>query len=122
MAIIKMNDAIDFMKQFKRLGCTFALDDFGTGFSSYGYLKNLPVDFVKIDGNFVRDILNDPIDLAMVTSIKDVAEAMSIKTVAEFVESEEIMVQLGKMGVDFAQGFSIAKPDPLSAFVSYNQR
>ncbi|MBF7073624.1 EAL domain-containing protein [Glaciecola sp. MH2013] len=122
MAIIKMKDAVDFIKQFKRLGCTFALDDFGTGFSSYAYLKNLPVDFVKIDGNFVRDILNDPIDLAMVTSIKDVAEAMSIKTVAEFVESDDIMVQLGKMGVDFAQGFCVAKPDPLSAFVSYNER
>ncbi|MEQ3652225.1 MAG: EAL domain-containing protein [Glaciecola sp.] len=122
MAIIKMNDAIAFIKQFKKLGCTFALDDFGSGFSSYGYLKNLPVDFVKIDGNFVRDILTDPIDLAMVTSIKDVAEAMSIKTVAEFVESEDIMVQLGKMGVDYAQGYCVAKPDPLSAFVSYNER
>jgi len=120
MAIIKMNDAISFIKQFKRLGCTFALDDFGSGFSSYGYLKNLPVDFVKIDGNFIRDILTDPIDLAMVTSIRDVAEAMSIKTVAEFVESDDIMVQLGKMGVDFAQGFCIAEPAPLSAFVSYN--
>lgn len=120
MAIIKMNDAIAFIKQFKRLGCTFALDDFGSGFSSYGYLKNLPVDFVKIDGNFIRDILTDPIDLAMVTSIRDVADAMSIKTVAEFVESDEIMVQLGKMGLDFAQGFCIAEPAPLIGFVSYN--
>ena len=120
MAIIKMNDAIGFIKQFKRLGCTFALDDFGTGFSSYGYLKNLSVDYVKIDGNFIRDILTDPIDLAMVTSIRDVAKAMSIKTVAEFVESDDIMVQLGKMGVDFAQGYCIAEPAPLIEFVSYN--
>ena len=120
MAIIKMNDAMSFIKQFKRLGCAFALDDFGSGFSSYGYLKNLPVDFVKIDGNFIRDILTDPIDMAMVTSIRDVAEAMSIQTVAEFVESDEIMVQLGKMGLDFAQGFCIAEPAPLSGFVSYN--
>ncbi|MFT5542928.1 MAG: diguanylate cyclase (GGDEF)-like protein/PAS domain S-box-containing protein [Glaciecola sp.] len=122
MAIIKMNDAISFIKQFKQLGCTFALDDFGSGFSSYGYLKNLPVDYVKIDGNFIRNILSDPIDLAMVTSIRDVADAMNIKTVAEFVESDDIMVQLGKMGLDYAQGFCIAKPAPLVDFVSYNAR
>ncbi|MFQ3207055.1 MAG: diguanylate cyclase (GGDEF)-like protein/PAS domain S-box-containing protein [Glaciecola sp.] len=119
-AIINMNDAIAFIKQFKRLGCTFALDDFGSGFSSYGYLKNLPVDYVKIDGNFIRNILTDPIDLAMVTSIRDVAGAMSIQTVAEFVESDEIMVQLGKIGLDFAQGYCIAEPAPLIEFVSYN--
>jgi len=119
MAIIKMTDALIFISEFKKLGCTFALDDFGTGFSSYSYLKNLPVDFVKIDGNFIRDILNDPIDLAMVTSIKDIAEAMSIKTVAEFVETKDIMVQLGKMGVDFAQGFCIAEPDRLDNFTRY---
>lgn len=119
MAIIKMKDAIDFMNEFKRLGCTFALDDFGSGFSSYNYLKHLPVDFVKIDGNFIRDILHDPIDLAMVTSIRDVAEAMQIKTVAEFVETSDIMVQIGKLGVDFAQGFCIAKPSPLSSYSDY---
>ena len=120
MAIIKMKHAVEFMNEFKKLGCTFALDDFGSGFSSYSYLKHLPVDFVKIDGNFIRDILNDPIDLAMVTSIRDVAEAMKIKTVAEFVESREIMVQLGKLGVDFAQGFCIAKPEPLLVYKDYN--
>lgn len=121
MAIIKMKDAIEFMNEFKKLGCTFALDDFGSGFSSYSYLKHLPVDFVKIDGNFIRDILNDPIDLAMVTSIRDVADAMQIKTVAEFVESPEIMVQIGKLGVDFAQGFCIARPEPLSSYTDYSQ-
>lgn len=121
MAIIKMKDAIEFMDEFKKLGCTFALDDFGSGFSSYSYLKHLPVDFVKIDGNFIRDILNDPIDLAMVTSIRDVAEAMKIKTVAEFVETPEIMVQIGKLGVDFAQGFCIAKPQPLVNYQSFSK-
>jgi diguanylate cyclase (GGDEF)-like protein/PAS domain S-box-containing protein len=119
MAIIRMNDAVEFMHKFKRLGCTFALDDFGSGFSSYSYLKDLPVDFVKIDGHFIRDILHDPIDLAMVTSIKDVAEAMKIKTVAEFVETPEIMVQIGKMGIDFAQGYCIAKPEPLSSYCDF---
>jgi diguanylate cyclase (GGDEF)-like protein/PAS domain S-box-containing protein len=121
MAIIKMKDAIEFMQEFKKLGCTFALDDFGSGFSSYSYLKHLPVDFVKIDGNFIRDILNDPIDLAMVTSIRDVAEAMKIKTVAEFVETPEIMVQIGKLGVDFAQGYCIAKPEPLATYENYSE-
>jgi EAL domain-containing protein (putative c-di-GMP-specific phosphodiesterase class I) len=121
MAIIKMTEAIKFMDEFKRLGCTFALDDFGTGFSSYGYLKNLPVDYVKIDGNFIRDILTDPIDLAMVTSIRDIAEAMSIKTVAEFVENKDVMVQLGKMGVDYAQGYAVAEPDRLDNFTPYSQ-
>ncbi|WP_395339737.1 EAL domain-containing protein [Ningiella sp. W23] len=119
MAIIRLNDAISFMKEFKKLGCSFALDDFGTGFSSYSYLKNLPVDYLKIDGNFIRDILNDKIDLAMVTSIRDVADAMKIQTVAEFVESQEIMVQVGKLGVDFAQGFAIAKPAPILQYASY---
>jgi len=119
MAIIRMKDAIEFMDDFKKLGCTFALDDFGTGFSSYSYLKNLPVDYLKIDGNFIRDILNDKIDLAMVTSIRDVAEAMKIKTVAEFVESKDIMVQIAKLGVDYAQGFYIAKPEPLLHYSPY---
>ncbi|MGQ8364523.1 EAL domain-containing protein [Glaciecola sp. 1036] len=121
MAIIKMKDAIAFMGEFKKLGCTFALDDFGTGFSSYSYLKSLPVDYLKIDGNFIRDILKDKIDLAMVTSIRDVADAMKIQTVAEFVESKEIMVQIGKLGVDFAQGFCIAKPEPFSHYVPYSE-
>lgn len=121
MAIIKMKDAIEFMNEFKKLGCTFALDDFGSGFSSYSYLKHLPVDYVKIDGNFIRDILNDPIDLAMVTSIRDVADAMEIKTVAEFVETPEIMVQIGKLGVDFAQGFCIAQPVPLATYTPFSE-
>ncbi len=121
MAIIKMKDAIDFMQDFRKLGCTFALDDFGSGFSSYSYLKNLPVDYLKIDGNFIRDILHDPIDLAMVTSIRDVADAMKIKTVAEFVETPEIMVQIGKLGVDFAQGYCIDKPTALSEYQDYGR-
>nr|WP_241664507.1 EAL domain-containing protein [Ningiella ruwaisensis] len=120
MAIIRIKDAIEFMKEFKKLGCTFALDDFGTGFSSYSYLKHLPVDYLKIDGNFIRDILHDKIDLAMVTSIRDVADAMKIKTVAEFVESKDIMVQIGKLGVDFAQGFYIAKPHSLAQYRPYS--
>lgn len=116
MAIIKMEDTQQFMRTFKQLGCQFALDDFGSGFSSYTHLKHLPVNMVKIDGSFIRDMLNDPVDLAMVSSIKDVAKALGMQTVGEFVESEATMVQLGKMGVDYAQGYGIAHPAPLAQF------
>lgn len=120
-AIVKMDESLDFINTFRRLGCKFALDDFGIGFSSYEHLKKLPVDYVKIDGSFVKDILVDPIDMAMVCSMKDVAKAMGISTVAEYVESSEIMVELGKIGVDFAQGYGVAKPEALNHFKSYNE-
>lgn len=116
MAIVKMEETLKFIQTFNRLGCAFALDDFGSGFSSYSYLKNFPVDSVKIDGSFVKDSLTDPIDMAMVCSMKDVAKAMGMETVAEFVESKDIMIELGKVGVDYAQGFGISKPAPLSEF------
>lgn len=119
MAIVKMDDTLEFIQTFHQLGCFFALDDFGRGFSSYSYLKNLPVDQVKIDGSFVKDILIDPIDMAMVSSINDVAKAMGIETVAESVESKEIMVELGKMGVDYAQGFGVCRPAPINEFSPY---
>lgn len=116
VAIIKMEDTLNFMSTFNRLGCSFALDDFGSGFSSYSYLKSLPVSQVKIDGMFIKDMLNDSIDTAMVASINDVAKAMGMQTVGEFVEDESTMTQLGKMGIDFAQGYGVAKPAPLRNF------
>jgi diguanylate cyclase (GGDEF)-like protein/PAS domain S-box-containing protein len=119
MAILKMDETLEFINTFHKLGCLFALDDFGSGFSSYSYLKNLPVDQVKIDGSFVKDILVDPVNMAMVNSIKDVAKAMGMETAAEFVESTEIMVELGKMGVDFAQGYGVAKPHALADFTQH---
>ncbi len=97
----------------KERGCSFALDDFGSGLSSFAYLKNLPIDFLKIDGLFVRDILSDPIDLAMVKSINDIAHLMGKKTIAEYVENEQILEKLREVGVDYAQGYGIAKPAPL---------
>jgi len=118
-AIVKMEETLDFINTFRKLGCQFALDDFGIGFSSYEHLKKLPVDYVKIDGSFVKDILVDAIDMAMVCSMKDVAKAMKIYTVAEYVESREIMVELGKIGVDYAQGYGVAKPQALENFKSY---
>ena len=119
MAILKMDETLEFINTFHKSGCLFALDDFGSGFSSYSFLKSLPVDQVKINGSFVKNILVDPIDMAMVNSIKDVAKAMGMETVAEFVESTEIMVELGKMGVDFAQGYGVAKPHALADFTQH---
>ncbi|APD84750.1 histidine kinase [Alteromonas sp. Mex14] len=116
VAIIKMEVTLAFMRTFNRLGCSFALDDFGSGFSSYNYLKSLPVSQVKIDGMFIKDMLNDSVDTAMVASINDVAKAMGMQTVGEFVEDEGTMAQLGKMGVDFAQGYGVARPAPLREF------
>jgi diguanylate cyclase (GGDEF)-like protein/PAS domain S-box-containing protein len=119
MAILKLDETLEFISTFHKLGCLFALDNFGSGFSSYHYLKNLPVGQVKINGSFVKNILVDPVDMAMVNSINDVAKAMGMETVAEFVESTEIMVELGKMGVDFAQGYGVAKPHTLADFSRY---
>ena len=101
------------MNRLIKLGCRFALDDFGSGVSSFGYLKQLPVSVIKIDGMFVRDILTDEIDGIFVKSIIDIAKVMGITTVAEFVESREIMLRLIEMGADYGQGFAIGKPQKL---------
>lgn len=114
-AISNLNKATSFISELKNLGCFFALDDFGSGLSSFAYLKNLPVDYIKIDGMFVRDIANDPIDQEMVRSITSIAIAMNKKTIAEFVENDEIKDILADMGVDYVQGYGIAKPLPLEA-------
>ena len=119
VAILKMDETLEFIHTFHKLGCLFALDDFGSGFSSFNYLKDLPVDQLKIDGSLIKNILVDPIDMAMVNSINDVAKVMGMETVAEFVESTEIMIELGKMGVDFAQGYGVAKPHALADFTRH---
>jgi EAL domain-containing protein (putative c-di-GMP-specific phosphodiesterase class I) len=98
------------MKALKELGCRFALDDFGSGLSSFAYLKDMPVDFLKIDGMFVRDIVDDPIHLAMVKSINEIGQVMGKRTIAEFVENDEIFYKLKEIGVDYAQGYGIAAP------------
>lgn len=113
-AIVNLTRAQHFMATLKDLGCYFSLDDFGSGLSSFSYLKNLKVDFLKIDGAFVRDIVDDPIDRAMVESINQVGHIMGVKTIAEYVESAEILEILRKIGVDIAQGYAIAKPIPIS--------
>ncbi len=112
-AIHNLHNASQFIKTLRRLGCTFALDDFGSGLSSFAYLKSLPVDFVKIDGFFVKDVVSDPVDLAMVKAINDMAHAMGKLTIAEFVEDREILQKLVDLVVDYVQGYGTAQPMPL---------
>jgi len=109
-AIASFARATQFIDELKRLGCGFALDDFGSGLSSFGYLKHLPVDYLKIDGVFVRDIAHDPVDRAMVEAINKVGQIMGIKTIAESVENAETLAILREIGIDYAQGFGIARP------------
>jgi diguanylate cyclase (GGDEF)-like protein/PAS domain S-box-containing protein len=117
-AIDNFSNAIDFINTFKKRGCRFALDDFGSGLSSFGYLKNLPVDYVKIDGMFVKDIVDDPIDYAMVKSINDIGQVMGMQTIAEFVETDEINSMLKDIGVNYTQGYAIGRPRPFSMKVN----
>ena len=116
-AIANLRAAIQFITRLRELGCKFALDDFGSGLSSFGYLKNLPVDFLKIDGMFVKDIAVDPIDYGMVKSINDIGHVMGMKTIAEFVESHQIKDILVKLGIDYIQGYCIGRPQPLDQIV-----
>jgi len=109
-AIASFSQANRFIHALKELGCRFALDDFGTGLSSFGYLKHFPVDFLKIDGSFVKEILHDPIDREMVRSINEIGHLTGKQTIAEFAENQEIIEMLRNLGVDYAQGFGIATP------------
>ncbi len=109
-AISELSRARGFIERMKGIGCRFALDDFGRGLSSFAYLKNLPVDYVKIDGEFIRNIARDPVDLAMARSINDVAHASGKQTIAEYVEDAKTAELLRRIGVDYAQGYYFGKP------------
>ena len=113
VAMTSLDTTKDFIAHFKNLGCKFALDDFGTGFSSYAYLKDLGVDYVKIDGVFIHNIVNNPVDLALVKSITEVARAMQLETIAEFVEDEQTVEVLKSLGVEHIQGYYVHKPEAL---------
>jgi diguanylate cyclase (GGDEF)-like protein/PAS domain S-box-containing protein len=110
VAIAHLGTAVEFLSRLRNLGCQTALDDFGVGYSSFAYLKDLPVDYVKIDGSFVRDIPRDTLQHAMVRSMNDIAHAMGKQTIAEFVDSEECLGLLRKIGVDYVQGYYVGKP------------
>lgn len=112
-AIANLAHAMRMMSKLQAMGCGFALDDFGSGMSSFAYLKNLPVDSIKVDGAFVRDMLTDPIDCAMVEAIIRIGHVMGLKTIAEYVESEAIMQRLAELEVDYVQGFGVHRPEPL---------
>ncbi len=112
-AIQNLSVASAFIDAIKKLGCSFSLDDFGSGMSSFGYLKQLHIDYLKIDGLFVKDIVIDPVDAAMVKSINEVGQMMGLKTIAEYVENDNILEAIREIGVDFAQGYGISRPEPL---------
>lgn len=115
LAIANLNQASSLMHQLKAFGCNFALDDFGSGMSSFGYLKSLPVDYLKIDGIFIKDILHSRVACEIVEAINRIAHVMGIATVAECVESREVLLKLKSMGIDYAQGYEIAKPSSIQA-------
>ncbi len=120
-AVANLDLATRFMGRLREHGCRFALDDFGSGMSSFVYLKNLPVDYLKIDGYFVRDIVGDPIDRAMVEAINTIGHTLGLETIAEFVEDEAILQTLHAMGVDYAQGYAISRPVPLESLEGENR-
>jgi len=119
-AIANLNKASNFMRELSRLGCSFALDDFGSGMSSFAYLKDLPVHYLKIDGAFVRGMDKNPVNHAMVEAIARIASVMGIETVAEFVEDRALIEKLAVLGVDYAQGYGIHKPEPMEG-INYGQ-
>ncbi|MFN0317372.1 MAG: EAL domain-containing protein [Burkholderiales bacterium] len=117
-AITNHQHAMEFVSELRSMGCRFALDDFGSGLSSFSYLKSLRVDYLKIDGRFISGMLGDAVDSAVVKAIHQIAHVMNIKTIAEYVEDERTMMQLKKMGVDFAQGWYFGRPYPMDVLLN----
>ncbi|ABW26447.1 bifunctional diguanylate cyclase/phosphodiesterase [Acaryochloris marina] len=113
VAISNFKQAIQCIEKIKEFGCHFALDDFGSGFSSFSYLKRFPIDYLKIDGSLVRDMVEDATHQVMVSAINQICRAMHIKTIAEFVENGDTIVALEQIGVDYLQGYAMGKPQPL---------
>ncbi|OOZ39093.1 hypothetical protein BOW53_13015 [Solemya pervernicosa gill symbiont] len=117
-AISNLTDAVEFMGQLRELGCAVALDDFGAGLCSFTYLKSIPADYLKIDGSFIQHMLEQPMDAAIVEVIKYIGDAASLKTIAEFVTSDKIRIELEAIGINYAQGFGIERPGPLHKMIS----
>jgi EAL domain-containing protein (putative c-di-GMP-specific phosphodiesterase class I) len=121
-AMTNIASAKKFIRELKNKGCLFALDDFGSGLSSFSYLKNLHVDYLKIDGCFIRNIINDQTDNAMVEAIIKVGNTMGIQTIAEFVESQQIMDKLNSLGVNYVQGHHISSATPITDWKPYSSQ
>jgi EAL domain-containing protein (putative c-di-GMP-specific phosphodiesterase class I) len=113
-AISNLRSIGDSIKRLRKLGCRVSLDDFGSGLSAFGYLKNMQVDYIKIDGGLVRDMLHDPVDAAMVRAINEIGHVVGVETIAECIETGEVMDALRELGVDYGQGHSIATPRPVN--------
>lgn len=113
LAIANLQKAVDLIQKLKKIGCHFALDDFGSGMSSFSYLKHLPVDFLKIDGHFVKEAPTDEVLCAMLESINNIGHIMGLETIAEYVESSAVLEKVQALGIDYAQGYAISHPQPL---------
>jgi EAL domain-containing protein (putative c-di-GMP-specific phosphodiesterase class I) len=116
-AISNLDRAVYYMRRLRQTGCQLALDDFGSGHASYSYLKSMPVDYLKIDGQFIRNISTNVFDYSVVKSIHEMAHALGKRTIAEFIENDVALDKLRKIGVDFGQGYIIEKPIPLDELV-----
>ncbi|KZZ44876.1 hypothetical protein A3758_02720 [Oleiphilus sp. HI0118] len=117
VAVTNLQSASDFVDEIKKLGSTIALDDFGAGSSSFGYIKNLSADVLKIDGQFIKNLIDEPLDNAAVRCFVDVAKILNLETVAEFVDSPKILEQVKALGIDYAQGFLLHKPEPIDKII-----
>lgn len=117
-AITNLTAAMEFMRNLSTLGCSFALDDFGSGLSSFGYLSNLAVNYIKIDGHFVLTMLDDPLNRSFVSAINEIGHVMGVATIAEFVETRAHITDLSEIGIDYIQGFGVHKPEPLMDFLT----
>ena len=115
IALTDMNHALRFVTTLKELGCRFSMDNFSGGLSSFGYLKNIPLDYLKIDGRLIRNMLSDPVDQAMVESINHIGHVMRLKTIAEWVENDQTLQLLENIGIDYAQGYWISEPYPIDS-------
>lgn len=116
-AIDNLDVAVRALRQLRQLGCRIALDDFGSGYSSYSYIRRLPLDYLKIDGTYIRNLLTDPTDQALTASMVDVAHALGLKVIAEYVDSEAVYAWLKNIGVDYVQGYWVHAPERLDDLI-----
>ena len=112
-AMSNYEQTVQFLNDLKRHGCSIALDDFGTGFSSLSHIRKLPLDYIKIDGVFIQEIATNELDQVLVKSVADIAKVLNIRTVAEFVDTDDALEMLGRLQIDYAQGYLFSKPEPI---------